>query len=115
MDKVDARCGRHANAEAVAETVAQAEAAAGGVRARRQCREAARAVIKAVIDSGGWSSTDLLPGRPTAHDEQAVASTGRLDSCVTAGVDAKATSLCKGCSKDEHGVKVKGAQLYLCT
>ena len=99
------RRGRHANAETVA----------GGVRARRQCREAARAVIGAVIGSGGWSAIDLSPDRPTARDEQAVASTGRRDSCVTTGVDAEATSLCEGRRKDERSVEVEGAHLHLCS
>ena len=97
--------GHHANVEAVME----------GVSTRRQRRKAARAVIGAVIGSGGWSATDLLPGRPIARDEQVVASTGCRDSCVAAGVDAEATSSCEGCREDERGVKVEGAHLHLCS
>ena len=72
-------------------------------------------MIGAVIGAGGWSAADLSPGRPTARDEQAVASTGRRDSCAAAGVGADATSSCEGRREDERGVEVEGAHLYLCS
>ena len=70
-------------------------------------------MIGAVIGPGGCSAADLLPSRPTARDDQAVASTGRCDSCVAAGVDAEATRSCEGCRKDERGVEVEGAHLLM--
>ena len=72
------RRGRHTDTEAVAR----------GVRVHRQRCGAARPVIGAVIGTGGWSATDLLPGRPMARDEQAVANTGRHNLCHAAGMDA---------------------------
>ena len=85
------------------------------MHAHRERRMATRAVIGAVIGSGGLSATGLLPGRPTARDEQAMASTGCRNSCMTVGVDAEATSSGEGRHEDERGVEVKGAHLHSCS
>ena len=49
-----------------------------------------------MIGAGGWR-----------------ASTGHRDSFAATGVGAEATISCEGRCKDERGVEVKGAHLYL--